>query len=248
VAFFGIDTVTASTLMVLAASASPYGDVCSKNQQVNVNVTPVMGGLSYNRSRSLKELQGTSVDIRDPYGLHDSFYTHSYARSEITPSVSIGFDYEEMHRRGRSVVCSRYKSVNVQIKIDSVITIAKELYEDRCMRDVLAAHEQKHIKIDREVVNKYAGSIGEKLDAVLKGERAVIGPVLKRHKQKTVKQMRHYLQKVIEFELQKMNVERQKRHRELDEAVAYDALGDKCTEFQDTKKFLYRDIEPKSSR
>tara|TARA_B100001989_G_C24518253_1_gene454390 strand:- start:96 stop:836 length:741 start_codon:yes stop_codon:yes gene_type:complete len=237
-AFFGIDPLTVSTLMVLASTPSPYGDVCAKDLQKSITVTPVMGKVRYDTSKSLKDLQNVSADMRNPHGLHDTFYTFSFARSNIISNVRMDFNYEGMHRRGRSVECVSYKNVDVQIKIDSSITIAKELSDNVCMRDALIKHEQKHISIDREMVDKYAASIGAKIADVLKSDRAVTGPYLKKHSPKSAKEMRHYLQKVIALELKRMNVEREDEHRAFDNSAHYYNVGSECTEFQEEEKKL----------
>lgn len=240
---FGLDTLAASSLMILASS-SPYGDVCAKNQKISINVTPIVGKAQYNTSSGLKDVQGASLDVRDPYGFRDSATTYSYTRSKIVPKVSISLGYESMHRRGRSVLCAAYKSVSVQISLESSVTMASEVYKDECMRNALIKHEQRHVALDREIVNKYAAQIGQTIAEEARGERAVLGPVLKRHKQDLSNQMRRYLQKLIELELQKMSLERNEKHRDIEASTDYNDLGKECTEFQDKKKALHKSLEP----
>lgn len=235
-ALFGLDPITVSTLMVLA-SASHYGPECPKKPRTKINVIPHTEEVKYDYTKSLKELQGKASGTVDPYGFHGTSITQAYMSGYISPKASISFDYNEI--KGKRGICLWYKSIDVDITIDPTIVIAEELYKDRCMRKALINHELKHVKVDREVVNKYAKVIGQKLLTELKKRGFAVGPVPFKEAQNITGKMRHVVKQILELEYQKMHIERQEKQREVDNLEEYQSIDKKCPTFQEKKRELY---------
>tara|TARA_B100001989_G_C24518253_1_gene454391 strand:- start:906 stop:1589 length:684 start_codon:yes stop_codon:yes gene_type:complete len=225
---------------MILAGASHYGKECPRREPTQINVIPRTEKVEYDTSKTLKELQGFSMDTVDPYGFHGTTITQAFMKGSIQNSASISFDYGEIkNKRG---VCLWYKSIDVEIKIDPTIVIAKELYADRCMRRALIDHELKHVKVDREVVNKYAKIIGKKLMKELKSRGFAVGPVKFTRAQDIADKMRHVVTQILELEFQKMNLERKERQRAVDNLNEYQSVDDECPRFQEKKRDLYSDL------
>ena len=100
----------------------------------------------------------------------------------------------------------------------------------------------KHVKVDREVVNKYAKIIGKKLMKELKSRGFAVGPVKFTRAQDIADKMRHVVTQILELEFQKMNLERKERQRAVDNLNEYQSVDDECPRFQEKKRDLYSDL------
>jgi len=236
---FDLDALTTTTMLVLAAS-SPNSDMCPKHDPTAVNVIPRTEKVKYDSDQTLKKIQSYGTDTVDPYGFHGVSVTQAFMRGKIQPRYSIELDSGAV--KGYRAACVWYKDITVEIKIDPTIVIAKELYADRCMRKALIAHELKHVKADRAVVNKYAKTIGTKLMKELRSRGFSVGPMKIEDAQGVAEKMRHVVKQILELEFQKMAIERMERQRAIDNIEEYESVDDKCPDFEKKKKDIYADL------
>ena len=136
--------------------------------------------------------------------------------------------------------CIWYDSIDVELNIDPEIVIAKELYYDSCMRKSIIEHELKHVRVDREVVNKYAQTIGKRLFEALKARGFSVGPIKEERLLEVRSKMQRVVNQILELEYKKMNIERRERQLEVDSLEEYDSVDDKCPGFEKKKKKLYK--------
>ncbi len=232
---FGIDPLTVASLLVLAGNSVS----CPTHEPTKINIIPHTEEVKYDSSQTLKKIQTYSTDTVDPYGFHGTTITQGFMMGQVGLSHKTSFGQVNNAKYGYA--CIWYKDITVNIKIDPTIVIAKELYRDRCMRKAIIGHELKHVRVDREIVNKYAKSMGNKLVAALRS-RFSAGPMRIEDIPNTSKKMQRVVSQILDLEYQKLGIERQERQRAVDNLEEYESVDDKCPAFEKKKKKIYSDL------
>ena len=232
----GIDPVTLASMVVLAG----YKPECPSHDPTQINITPVSEKVKYDISQSLKDIQRYDTDTVDPYSFHGQSITQAFMRGSVGMGYNIEFSTSTNPNNG--VSCMWYKAINIEIKVDPTIVVAKEIYHDACMRKAVIGHELKHVKVDREVVNKYAKSIGSKLMSGLKSRGFTAGPFNAERAPEVKAKMVRVVSQIVEFEKEKMDLERRERQLRVDTLEEYERVDDQCPNFQKKKDVIYADI------
>ncbi len=232
----GVDPVTLASMVVLAG----YKPECPAHDPTQINITPISEKVKYDKSQSLKELQRYDTDTIDPYSFHGQSITQAFMKGSVGMGYNIEFSTSTSSRSG--VSCMWYKTINVEIKVDPTIVVAKEIYHDPCMRKAVIGHELKHVKVDREVVNKYAKSIGKKLMKELKSRGFTAGPFDSTRTAEVKAKMLRVVSQIIDLENEKMSLERRERQMQVDTLEEYESVDDKCPHFEKKKAVIYADI------
>jgi len=232
----GIDPLTISSLLILAGSSA----TCPKQDATKINIVPYTAKVKYDYHKSLKRIQSYSTDTVDPYGFHGQTITQGFMKGKIELRHKIKFG--QIKNKHYGIGCAWYNEITVNINIDPTIVIAKELYRDKCMSKAILDHELKHVRVDREIVNKYSKIMGKKLMSALKSRGFSAGPFeLKRMKEVTGK-MQRVVQQILELEYKKLGIEREERQREVDSLGEYNEVDSKCPKFQKKKQKLYSSL------
>lgn len=235
---FGLDALTVSALLVMAAADGK--DLCPARAPTAVNVIPRTEEVTYDYGQTLAQLQGYSMDTVDPYGFHGVSVTQAFMKGNIERKHNVILDYAPVPRY--KAVCIWYKDITVELKIDPTIVVAKEMYADRCMREALIGHELKHVRADREIVNKYAKSIGQKLMKDLGSRGFSSGPVPAERAQEVAEKMHYVVNQILELEYRKLEIDRQETQRAVDNLGEYQRVDSLCPAFEARKKKLYADL------
>lgn len=167
---FGIDPLTAGTLMVLAAGA---GNVCDMAKATEINVVPVTQDVKFVTDMTLAEMQKQNIDTINPHSFNGLSVTQGFAMGEIRIKASVSLDGVQM--RGKPAACLWYKEINIDFEVNPNIYVAKEVYKDLCMRRAVIEHEMKHVNTDKRVINKFAQHIGRTLYDELNARGFVAG-------------------------------------------------------------------------
>ncbi len=235
---FGIDPLTATTLLILAASGGGDGDkICKMPVTPKINVVPQAEQTKYDYSQTIAQLQQYSMDTIDPYGFHGTTATQGFMRGgvKLEPKIKFGSGTLPMYNQA---ACVWYESIDIAIKLDPTIVLAKEVYQDSCMRKAVGDHERKHVKIDRMIVNKYSKIMGRKVYDALAQRGFVGGPVPRDQAQALADRMGTVVQQVVEHEFKKMDLERIEKQRELDNLEEYESVNAKCPKFNLTEEMM----------
>ncbi len=231
-----VDPLTIASMLVLAGSEP----TCPTPPLTRINIIPSTSEVKYDTKQTLKQLQGYSTDTVDPYGFHGVTVTQAFMKGQIKPSWKLDVKYDFNERYG--FYCLWYNEVTVKIEIDPTIVIAKELYEDRCMRKALIEHEMKHVKVDRIVVNKYAKTIGKKIYDALAQRGFSVGPIPAKYGQDTMDRMHRVVNQILDLEFRKMGIERMEQQRAVDTLEEYQSVDDQCPLFKKNKQKIYADL------
>ena len=232
----GIDPLTLTSLLVLAGNTLS----CPSREATKINIVPQTTKVKYDYKQSLKQIQKYSTDTVDPYGFHGTTVTQGFMSGQIGMEHKISFGQSINKKRGYA--CIWYKDITVNIKIDPKIVIASELYKDKCMRKAILGHELLHVRVDREIVNKYAKTMGNKLLKGLKSRGFSAGPIRIDRVNEVSRKMQKVVGQILKLEYQKLGIERQERQRDVDSLEEYESVDDKCPSFEHKKKKLYSDL------
>ena len=232
-----LDPLTASTLLILAGSKP---EICPVPPPTRIDIIPSTAETKFDTSKTLAELQGFSMDTVDPYGFHGQTITQAFMSGAITSSYEIKIGNEFLPRY--NAYCLWYEKITVKIELDPTIVIAKELHRDFCMRKALIGHESKHVMVDRKVVNDYAKTVGQTLYTELKARGFSAGPIPSQHGQETVNRMQKVVKQLLDFEFQKLEIDRTERQRAVDSLQEYQNVDEKCPTFGRHNAKLYENL------
>lgn len=231
----GLDPLTISTMAVLVGATT-----CPMTKPTNINVIPRTSEVQYDASQSLKKLQQYQTDTVDPYEFHGATITQAFMKGKINleQRIRFGLATDKSKKHG----CVWYDTIEVKINIDPQIVVAKEIYRDKCMKNAVIGHELKHVMVDREIVNKYARSIGEKLMTELKARGFSSGPIDGARMNDVQNKMKRVVDQILDLEYKKLGIERQERQREVDSLDEYERVDALCPGFADQKRELYKGL------
>ena len=236
----GLDPLTIGSLYVLAASSKT---LCKMPKPTEINVTPSTQEVKFDYSKTLAQLQGQHVDTINPYDFTGIAETQGFmsGRIKFQPEVKLNYKHYPLY----GAVCIWYESIDVKFEIDPSITIAKEIYEDRCMRKAVKDHEMKHVMADRKVVNKYSKIMGKKIYDGLKQRGFMAGPVKAEYAKQIAERMQDTVFQIVTHEYKKMDLERQDMQQAIDSLEEYERVNSQCPKFQKKRAAL---LSKKKSR
>lgn len=158
-------------MMMAGALHLAGGQACKVPRAPQVVVTPVTKPVVYDFSRTVAELSAMKSDTVNPYGPGADTATGGLRFNETELRVSVRVGYEQRLPRG---VCMWYDTVEVQVELAPRVYVAKEFGRGACHKEILA-HEQRHVRVDREIINRYVQSMGDLVRQIVNASGAA-GP------------------------------------------------------------------------
>ena len=122
--------------------------------------------------------------------------------------------------------CLWYRKIDLQITLQPKIYVAKEFTQDGC-REAILEHEQKHVVVDRLLINKYAKKVGLELSQTISHIGAE-GPFQLRDALITRRKMIGAVKKIVQEEQEEHVKELNKRQNEIDSLEEYQAVSAHC--------------------
>ncbi len=221
----GIDPLTISSLLILAGG----NPVCSQPKPTEINVVPVAAPLEREYTRTLAELQKEQIDTINPYGFHGTSITNGFSTSPISIEPKVSMDYK--FRPELNSYCLWYDTININIEVKPKITIAKEIVADRCKHKAVFEHEMKHVRVTKQIVNKYAQTMGSKVYKALQQRGFVAGPIPATSAQAMQERMVQTVQQIVEFEFRKMQLDHEEQQQAVDSLQEYERVNALCPGF-----------------
>lgn len=208
----------------------PYdARVCQMPGPTQINVIPTTKDIKYDYSKSLQAIQSVETDTRNPYGLHSLTVTQGFMKGQVKFEPSVTLDYKIVPKS--NTACLWYKDISLNIEITPTIVIGREVGQDRCMRAAVIEHEHKHVKVDREIVNKYARRMGEKIYERLSQQGFIFGPVASKSAEDVANFMHDSVHDVLKEEYRIMEHERAAAQQAVDSRAEYDRVAKLCPDF-----------------
>lgn len=228
------DPVLWGASFILAAGSGQ--NLCAMDKPARIHVKPTSARLRIDTSKSLKDLQTLEVDTFNPHAFHGVSVTKGVMQGRIRIEPEVKLTTVSYDRQG--IGCVWYDSINVELDIDPVILIPREVRRDRCMYRAVLDHEKKHVRVDREIVNKYAKIMGRELRNALDDRGYAVGPIPLDQIDSIAARMQNTVFQVIDLQSQKMKIERTEKQQAIDTKEEYERVAAQCPEFREKNRDL----------
>lgn len=156
-------------LLVLWAQPAAAGDNsgCSSTSGAPVKVAPVFEEPHYDFSRDLGAIQALAKDSH--HSIPEAL-TMGLTRYEPVIELHIAFKVKTMPGH---LSCAQVERSDVTVGYRNVsILIANEIPQNSCGFNLVMAHEEKHIEVNRHLLKDYVPIIEERLTSYLKANGA----------------------------------------------------------------------------
>lgn len=166
-----------------------------------------------------------SGDRHNPYGQYSLTDVGGLMEGSIRVETDASFMLESSRQTGQT--CAWFDAVNLRIKVDPTVFVAREFPKGSCMHDAIYWHEIKHVNTDRAVVNKYLPEF-ERVVYDYINQSGVQGPVAESQADQLQERMMDQLTTRINRINKAMEEERHQRQRALDSRSEYDRVMGEC--------------------
>lgn len=217
---FGLDLVTAGGLFILAANSFH----CEMPKPTEINVLPETHEIKYDFSYSTEDLSAVQSDTVSPYA-PDIDATTGGLRHDA-PLVQTQMKWGVQTRKRSGATCIWYDTVTVKITLRPTIYIASDYQSETC-RAAVIEHEERHVQVDRDVMNRFARRLGVSLQKAIK-EAGAVGPYNISRQDEIEEKMVAYVENVIEAEEDIMRKEMRALQQQLDSLSEYEAISKIC--------------------
>jgi hypothetical protein len=232
-----IDPLLLTSAALLAQASA--GALCDQPAPTRINIVPKIKEIQYDYLQSMTDIQSAVDNAHSPYDMHDATITQGFANGIISVEQKLDLAQEPINN-GREA-CLSYRAITITIEMSPKITIAREVRSDKCMHNAVLEHEKKHVKVDRQMVDLMAQSIGKTLYAALQEKGFVYGPVSSKQEAEDIyKDMASVVNGVLEDEYQKMAELRQAEQAKIDTRQEYESVAAQCPFYHKRKNYLYR--------
>lgn len=222
---FGLEIITAGLLSIAPVPVSAVLE-CHRKAPPRINVRPTKGQVQYDFTKDKAALNSVDVDTVSPYGPRHKTTVSGLMSGSIQLKSNLSFLHETHSYLDKG--CVYLKSVNVQIKVEPTIFVAKEYPKGGCMHTAILAHEFKHVQADQLIVNKYINLIGRKLERVVEAKGDTYGPMKKIRMKEVQENVRQALNDVVIDMNDVLNRERRIRQQDIDNLEEYKSIGVRC--------------------
>lgn len=200
---------------------------CRPTTAPHITVIPSTENISYNFTLSEKQLNAFSIDTKNPYGGNIISDVGGLMKGGIQTEQKMTFG--TMTNNDTSEVCYWFNTIDVKIHISPIIYIADKFPKGSCKFNAIMEHEKKHVVVDREIVNKYAVIIGNRLKSEISSAR-IYGPVAKSKESLLGDKMRGKMKEILDDITKQMSAERQQRQQAVDSLEEYERVNNLCKE------------------
>jgi hypothetical protein len=198
---------------------------CTPNKAPTINIKTSTDQISYDFSRSEKQLNNFDISTVSPYGNNVITDVGGLMKGGIETQQRMSF--ETMTNQRTQQVCFWHDTIEVMLHIKPTIFIASEFPQGSCMHNSIMGHEQKHIQVDREIVNKYAALIGQAFQNDVSQYR-VFGPFPTSNQDAALEQVKTRMQNILRQYTDQMSTERKSRQQQIDNLGEYERVNKSC--------------------
>lgn len=197
---------------------------CRTEKAPRLDIKPATARIKYDHTKTKSQLNGFEVDTVNPYGTK----VHTDVGGLMKGGIETGYDITMGSiRTSDNRSCAWYDSITVDINITPTIFIARDYKKGSCMYNAVLEHENKHIAVDRKLVNTYAQQISKALQAEL-ARQTVYGPVATAEEKALQDQMYARIAGIMKKQMAILNTERLKRQQQVDSLEEYNRVNALC--------------------
>ncbi|HEY8191396.1 MAG TPA: hypothetical protein VIG74_03145 [Alphaproteobacteria bacterium] len=150
--------------------------VCAGLPAPVIDVKLSYGEVAFDTKRSMDELAGLRIDTASPWP--EAYHTGvgGVMQGAISANHNIRFNRARDVKTGRG--CVWFDRVEVTLRLDPKIYIARDLQNKECWFREVFAHEAKHIEEDRALLEKYRRVFAQALTFAFADTRDyAVGPI-----------------------------------------------------------------------
>ena len=216
-------------LLAPIANAQDRPGWCRPDNPPEINIKPASEDIDYDFSLSIAEINKKKIDTENPYG--DGVISRAGGLMSGGIRTKHRFRIATKTKRRDNLACAWFDTITVRMIIEPTIYVAREFDKGSCPRRAILDHEQKHIRVDRQVVNKYAKEIGHTLKDYV-DKYNIYGPVRARRLKDLQARMADRLKRIITQVSRRMERERSQRQQAIDTRAEYKRVRKQCPESQ----------------
>lgn len=202
---------------------------CEPQDMTKINVIWSTDQISYDNSKSMKQLSDMPIDTKSPYAAHVVTQVGGLMRGglEVTTNYKISKARYEFYKQN----CLWMSEIDIRININPTIYIAREYPKNSCMYKAVLEHEMKHIQVDRDVATQYQSQLRDMASKVAQ-KVGVVGPKSDIEARRTEKKIKAYFSENMNLILEKMYAERRERQQKVDNIEEYKRVQSQCDGFK----------------
>ena len=209
--------------MFVASWSGPM--VCRVETAPRIEVNVKTDAIDYDYSHLARELAAMETSKASPYPPGADTVTGGLR--EDHPTIGSKIDLSIAYSNWKKAGCMQYKSIGIEMHLRPKIYVAREYDTGTCRKAVLT-HELKHVQVDREVANKYAGLIAQALQETVNRVGA-IGPYKRENDEAVKAQAGGYISAAMDRIEKAMEIELRERQSQVDRLEEYRQVGSFCT-------------------
>ncbi len=198
--------------------------VCRVDSAPQINVVVKSDEIDYDYSRAAGQLKALENNPASPYP--PGADTATGGLRDDHPTIGTNVTLDILSNAWRKQGCVRYRAVDIEIHLRPKIYVAKEFDTGTCRQAVLN-HELKHVRVDREVMNKYAGLLAPAVQGVV-NRTGALGPFRVEDTEAVKAQAAGYVTAETDRLEKTMEEELKARQRGVDSLEEYGYVGSFC--------------------
>jgi hypothetical protein len=219
----------AGQLILAAGGNSAAGGIeCRMKTAPEITVRASGMDVVIDHSKSIAELNmfRPALLTPSPYGKGVETHIEGLMHGRIGLTGGYMFSTETYPERGK--VCLYVSKVDVNFAVDPKIYIAREYRPGTCHYNAVLEHEKKHVRVDRDIVNKYTKIIVRGVNSALKQVGYAHGPYDSAQLPALQKRISGIIESVIQQYAANMNAEREALQKKVDTIEEYRRVDAQC--------------------
>jgi hypothetical protein len=201
-----------------------YTIACKVEEAPHVKIAVTTDDIVYDYSHGTQELSALKTDTKSPFPPGTDSATGGLRQDH--PTIHTRMQWDIIWEQKGNMGCMRYKTIDIEIHLQPQIFLAKEFDNGTC-RDAVLTHERRHVQVDREVMNKYAGVIGRSVQDIVNRVGA-LGPFNMDNVEAVKKQSSGYITRTMDQIENAMGTEMRARQQQVDSLEEYKRVGSFC--------------------
>ncbi|MBI1326936.1 MAG: hypothetical protein GC136_04760 [Alphaproteobacteria bacterium] len=198
---------------------------CRANVAPRINVVPTTETVRYDFAQSKKQLDTFKIDTENPYGSNVITDVGGLMKGGIETKQNAS--YGIISNPNTDQTCMWISEISVGIKISPLIYIASEYPRGTCEHKAIMEHENKHVEVDRQLVNAYAQLMGQEYFRLLQ-QKPLYGPFPTAQKDAYAQHINTESVNIFNALVQRMEAERKLRQQQVDNINEYESVQAKC--------------------
>jgi hypothetical protein len=223
---FAADIVAmkAALILVSGAAGGDSGMTCSVKTTPAVKVTVETDQIDYDFTKSAQHLSSIKNDTVSPYAPGTD--TVSGGLREDHPQTRAAISWSLEYNPDSNIGCMWYDKVEITVRLDPKIYVAKEFNVGNC-REAILAHERRHVSVDREVMNKYASNMGRAVQKAI-DQAGAMGPFNMNDQKKMQDLSSQHIENAMKPQRLAMEKEMRTKQAQVDSLAEYERVSAYC--------------------